>query len=103
MSKKQAKIDNLKAKLKEYRDTLQKYGELFNEDGFIDTEEQKQLNEMQAVIDKAERRLEEMEQGELKKRNRGDAGNVKSMIEESITALEKKLQIVQDKLSDITI
>jgi uncharacterized protein YicC (UPF0701 family) len=103
MADKKAKIENLRAKLMNYRSTLQNYGELFNEDGYIDTEEQKQLDEMQAVIDKAERKLEEMEQGELKKRNREDGGNIKSMIDESITALEKKLQIVQGKLSDITI
>ena len=58
---KQAKIDSLRAKVKEYKEELVRYGDMFNEDGLIDTEEQKQLDAMQLIIDKVESRLQEME------------------------------------------
>lgn len=51
------KIQALEDELKNLNDTLIHYGELFNADGFIDCDEQKQLNSMQAVIKKIEARL----------------------------------------------
>lgn len=51
------KIQKLEKELKSLKDTLTKYGNLFNADGFVDTEEQKQIDDMQLVIKKIEAKL----------------------------------------------
>lgn len=59
----QEAIQKYKEELKNLKDTLTKYGDLFNADGTIDAEEQAQLDNMQAIIKKAEAKLVDMEGG----------------------------------------
>lgn len=60
MATKAEKIEKLEKEVKSMKDTLTKYQKLFNEDGFVDTEEQKQLDELQAVIVKIENKIVEL-------------------------------------------
>ncbi|WP_264789633.1 C2 family cysteine protease [Aureispira anguillae] len=60
MATQNEKIQKLEDELKSLKDTLVKYGDMFNADGDIDTDEQKQLDAMQAVIKKAEAKLAEI-------------------------------------------
>lgn len=63
MATQSKKIQKLQEELKNLKDTLIKYGNMFNEDGDIDTEEQKQLDTMQAVIDKVDAKLASLKEG----------------------------------------
>lgn len=54
------KIQKIEQELQRLKDTLTKYGDMFNEDGFIDTDEQKQLDRMQETIKQAEARLNQL-------------------------------------------
>lgn len=59
----QEAIQKYKDELKTLKDTLTKYGDLFNADGNIDAEEQKQLDSMHSIIEKAEAKLLEIKNG----------------------------------------
>jgi len=66
MATKAEKIEKLETELKTLKDTLTKYGDMFNADGHIDTEEQKQLDRMQTIIQKAEAKLTKMKSSDEK-------------------------------------
>lgn len=57
------KIQKLQDELKSLKDTLVKYGDMFNADGDINTDEQKQLDLMQAIIEKADEKLLSLKEG----------------------------------------
>lgn len=67
----QEAIKKYKDELKSLKDTLTKYGDLFNADGTIDAKEQAQLDNMQAIIKKAEVKLMELEKGGVENENKG--------------------------------
>lgn len=60
MATKAEKIAKLEKEVKSMKDTLTKYQNLFNEDGFVDTEEQQQLDQLQALIVKIENKIAEL-------------------------------------------
>lgn len=55
------KIKKVQAELLKLRAELNKYSKMYAEDGEVDTEEQKELDELQSVIDQAEEKLAQME------------------------------------------
>ncbi|MFK7799739.1 MAG: hypothetical protein AB8E82_19955 [Aureispira sp.] len=55
------KIEKLKKEVQSMKDTLTKYQKLFAEDGEIDSEEQKQLDKLQTVIIKIEKKIAELQ------------------------------------------
>lgn len=57
MADKNNKIEKLEAELKSLTATLVKYGDMFSADGIVDSKEQEQLNQMQDVIQKIEKKL----------------------------------------------
>jgi hypothetical protein len=57
----QEAIKKYQDELKSLKDTLTKYGDLFNSDGTIDAKEQQQLDTMHDIIKKAEAKLAEMQ------------------------------------------
>lgn len=62
MATQSEKIQKIEGSLSQFKEELTKYEKLFNEDGSVDGEEQKQLNEMQEMIDKIETKLVEMKE-----------------------------------------
>jgi hypothetical protein len=60
MATQSEKIQKIQDELNRFRATLTKYGDLFNADGVITVEEQKQLDQMEAVIKRVEKKLAEM-------------------------------------------
>jgi hypothetical protein len=65
----QEAIKKYKDELKSLKDTLTKYGDLFNADGTIDAVEQKQLDTMHDIIKKAEAKIADMEKMGAEKGN----------------------------------
>ena len=63
MATKEEKIQKIEKELKMLKATLTKYGDIFNANGYVDSEEQKQLETMQAVIKKIEAKLVDMRKG----------------------------------------
>ncbi len=57
------KIQKLQDDLNKMLDQLTKYRILFNEDGHIDSEEQKKLDDMQALINEAQAKIATMQGG----------------------------------------
>lgn len=51
-------IAKSKAKLKKMKDLLEKYKKAFSEDGLIDTDEQRQIDELSEVIQRLEEKIE---------------------------------------------
>lgn len=62
MATQSEKLQKLQNELKSLNDTLVKYGDMFNADGDVDTNEQKQLDAMQAAIKKAEAKLTNLQE-----------------------------------------
>lgn len=56
------KIQRIERELESLKKTLSQYGDMFNADGYIDTDEQKQLDSMQATIQQAEAKLAQLRQ-----------------------------------------
>lgn len=81
------KIIKLEAELKMLKETLVKYKNLFNEDGYIDTEEQQELNRMEAIISKAETKIAETKQGTSPKED-----NLRKEMSKGLSKLKSELE-----------
>lgn len=57
MATQSEKIQKLQDEIKSYKETLIKYGEMFNADGVIEEYEQKKLDQIQSIIQKVEKKL----------------------------------------------
>jgi hypothetical protein len=98
MATQEEKIKKYEDELKSLKDTLTKYGDMFNEDGQIDSEEQKQLDSMQAIIMKAEDKLAKLK-GEVNKKDEGNDKNIKENDLKSI--LDKMNSIINEHHSNV--
>jgi len=64
MATKEEKIQKIEEDLKIMKETLITYGNIFREDGQIDSDEQRELDKMQITIKKIEAKLVDMNGGE---------------------------------------
>ena len=89
-------IKKLQDEVSSLKSTLTKYGNMFNEDGHIDSTEQENLDQMQKVIDRVEKKLTAMQEAE----KRGAGNNaVNPAIEGDDTAVYK--DVTKQKLNQI--
>ena len=66
MATQSEKIQKLADEIKNIKDTLVKYGDMFNAAGDIDTDEQKQLDAMQTIIKKVDAKVVLLKEGNSK-------------------------------------
>lgn len=95
------KIQLLENELKKLGKTLTYYGELFNADGEINSQEQQDLDRMQAVIRKIEAKLVKVKEKKKKKSASPNESGIQSK-EETMTILsnlKKELNNMLDALN----
>jgi hypothetical protein len=88
MATQEEKIKKIEDELKSLNKSLCQYGDYFNKDGHIDSEEQKQLNSMQSIIKKAEVKLAALKKAALKKAARKKAQRIAKMKAQKIAKIE---------------
>ncbi len=78
MATQSEKIQKLQDEIKSYKETLIKYGDMFNADGVIEEHEQKKLDQMQSIIQKVEKKLVALkEKAEKKEQDNKGIGDSK--------------------------
>ncbi|WMX15037.1 hypothetical protein [Aureispira sp. CCB-E] len=97
MATQSEKIQKLQDEIKSYKETLIKYGDMFNADGVIEEHEQKKLDQMQSIIQKVEKKLVALKEKAEKKEQDNKGTNFPTVkmkeIGDFLTKLEAKFGI----------
>lgn len=91
------KIEKLKKEVQSMKDTLTKYQKLFAEDGEVDSEEQQQLDKLQTVITKIEKKIAEL-QGNSQTNDKPETDSSKQWNPEAFSNFMDNLKATLDEM-----